>query len=70
MYKDFGIKEDIIELSKKIEPDINEVFKKIDEICEFNSLKVLSAFQKNNLSEMHFGMTTGYGYSDIGRDTI
>ena len=70
MYQKFGIKEEIIELSKKIEPELDVVFKKVDEIAEYNSLKVLSAFQKYNLSEMHFNGTTGYGYGDIGRDTI
>ena len=70
MYQEFGIKEEIIELSKKIEPELDVVFKKVDEIAEYNSLKVLSAFQKYNLSEMHFNGTTGYGYGDIGRDTI
>lgn len=70
MYKEFGIKEDIIELSKKIEKDLDPIFKEVEEIEEYNSLKVLSAFQKYNLSEMHFNGTTGYGYGDIGRDTI
>lgn len=70
MYKEFGIKEDLIELSKKIEKDLDPIFKEVEEIEECNSLKVLSAFQKYNLSEMHFNGTTGYGYGDIGRDTI
>lgn len=70
MYKEFGIKDDIIELSKKVEKDLAPIFKEVKEIEEYNSLKVLSAFQKYNLSEMHFNGTTGYGYGDIGRDTI
>ena len=70
MYKEFGIKEDVIELSKKTEKDLDPIFKEVEEIEEYNSLKVLSAFQKYNLSEMHFNGTTGYGYGDIGRDTI
>ena len=70
MYKEFGIKEDIIELSKKVEKDLMSIFKEVEEVEEYNSLKVLSAFQKYNLSEMHFNGTTGYGYGDIGRDTI
>lgn len=70
MYKEFGIKEDIIELSKKVEKDLAPIFKSVEEVEEYNSLKVLSAFQKYNLSEMHFNGTTGYGYGDIGRDTI
>ena len=70
MYKEFGIKEDIIELSKKVEKDLVSIFKEVEEVEEYNSLKVLSAFQKYNLSEMHFNGTTGYGYGDIGRDII
>ena len=70
MYKEFGIKEDIIELSKNIEKALVPIFKRLDEVEEYNSLKVLSAFQKYNLSEMHFAGTTGYGYGDVGRDVI
>ena len=70
MYNEFGIKEDITELSKKVEKDLAPIFKNVEEVEEYNSLKVLSAFQKYNLSEMHFNGTTGYGYGDIGRDTI
>ena len=70
MYNKFGIKEEIIELSKKVENDLGPIFNETEKIAEFNSLKVLMAFQKYNLSEMHFNGTTGYGYGDIGRDTI
>lgn len=70
MYKEFGIKEEINELAKKVENDLKEIFYKTDKIAEYNSLKVLKAFQKYNLSEMHFNGTTGYGYGDVGRDTI
>ena len=70
MYKEFGINDEIINLSKKVEEDIKPIFEKIDKVAEYNSLKVLNAFQKNCISDVHFGSTTGYGYSDIGRDTI
>ena len=70
MLKEFGVKEDIIELSKKVEKEIKPQFEQIEENCEKNSLKVLKAFQDNRISEVHFGSTTGYGYDDIGRDTI
>lgn len=70
MYNEFGIKKQVIELSKKVEDEIEPIFKQIDENCEKNTLKVLSAFSKNNISDMHFGSTTGYGYGDVGRDTI
>ena len=70
MLKQFGVKEDVIELSKKVEKEIKPQFEQIEETCEKNSLKVLKAFQDNRISEVHFGSTTGYGYDDIGRDTI
>lgn len=62
--------EKIIKLVNDSEKDLDEEFKKIDEICEYNSLKVLNAFWNNKLSEAHFSQTTGYGYDDIGRDVI
>ena len=62
--------EKIKKLVNDSEKELDEEFKKIDEICEYNSLKVLNAFWNNKLSEAHFSQTTGYGYDDIGRDVI
>ena len=62
--------EKIIKLVNDSEKELDKEFKKIDEICEYNSLKVLNAFWNNKLSESHFSQTTGYGYDDIGRDVI
>lgn len=56
----------VLECEKKIKDELN----KIDDIVYFNSKKVIEAFKSNNLSEYHFNSTTGYGYNDIGRDTI
>ena len=70
MYKEFGISNKVIELSTKAEKDVENIFKKIDNTCEYNTLKVLKAFQEEHISDIHFGSTTGYGYSDIGRDAI
>lgn len=70
MYKQLGISEETIELFKKGESLLQDEFKSIDELCEYNSLKVLNAFNKYQISESHFSSTTGYGYNDIGRDTI
>lgn len=70
MYKEFGIDEKTENLAKQAEVEIKEQLNKIDRICEINSMKVLKAFQDNNISDMHFNSTTGYGYNDIGRDTI
>ena len=49
---------------------LEDVFKNIDDICMFNSKKVLEAFWKCHVSEAHFTSTSGYGYGDIGRGTV
>ena len=64
------IKEEIKNLSKKVEKEIKPIFEKIEEICEINSEKVLEAFQSCNLSEMHLNASTGYGIGEPGRDKI
>ena len=64
------VKNEVIELINKAENEIKQEIEKVDKICEQNTLKVLQAFQENNLSEVHFNQTTGYGYDDIGRETI
>lgn len=63
------LSEKINALKIQVEKDISSVFEEINKICEYNSAKVLNAFQKNKISEVHFNQTTGYGYGDIGRDT-
>ena len=60
----------VIDLVNESEKEVREQFDKVEKICEKNSLKVLTAFQKNELAEVHFNETTGYGYDDIGRETI
>ena len=61
------------EAAKRVEQadrDCRAVFERLDEIERFNTLKVLAAFQKHRVSARHFAPTTGYGYDDIGRDTL
>lgn len=70
MYKEFGIKNEILELSKDVEKEIQLQFERIEKIKELNSLKVLSAFQKCGLAEMHLHSSTGYGIDEIGRNKI
>lgn len=53
-----------------IEESLKDIFKNIDDICFYNSKKVLDAFHKNKLSETHLNGTTGYGYNDSGREVI
>ena len=60
----------IDELVKKAETDCKDIFRKIDENELFFSNLVLNAFRSENVNENCFNMTTGYGYNDLGRDTI
>lgn len=68
--KEYGISQSTIELMKDAENKLKESFKRADDIAAFNQLKVLKAFQNNNISYAHFGETSGYGYDDMGRDTL
>jgi len=69
-YEKMGISKQVYELCQQIEDSLQERFEEIDQITEYNQLKVLHAFQKHHLSEAHFAPTTGYGYNDIGRETL
>ena len=60
----------VIELVNSCEEKCLEEFKKIDELCDYNSLKVLTAFHNNEVTESAFNSTTGYGYNDLGREKI
>lgn len=64
------MRENIKQAYEKTKPLLEQEFLKIDKICEENSAKIIEAFWKNKVSEIHFNSTTGYGYGDIGRDTI
>lgn len=70
MYEKLGISREVLEFGKKIKESLRERFRAIDENAEFNQLKVISAMQENRLSDIHFSGTTGYGYNDLGRETL
>ena len=70
MYKKFGIADKVTEFSEEILAGLEERFKKIDETAEYNQMKVIRAMQDNRVSAACFAGTTGYGYNDIGRDTL
>ena len=63
-------RKEIVELVIKEEESLKDIFKTIDENELYFSELVLNAFQKENVTEACFGSTTGYGYSDLGRDTL
>jgi cystathionine beta-lyase family protein involved in aluminum resistance len=70
MYQDLSIKEKVLNYCNEIENSLEDRFKSIDKIAEFNQLKVLKAMQDNKVSDIHFAASTGYGYNDLGRETL
>ena len=70
MYQSMGISDKVYEFGKEILDGLKERFEKIDEIAEYNQMKVLNAMQECKVSDIHFAATTGYGYNDLGRDTL
>lgn len=70
MYEQLDISDETVSLINDSEKQLKEIFDNINNICNYNSLKVMNAFRINKLSENHFNGTTGYGYGDAGRDVI
>ncbi len=66
----FKIDEKVLNLVDEAEKEIENQTSQIDDIAAYNQYKVLAAFQKNRISDMHFAWNTGYGYDDAGRDGI
>ena len=70
MYQRIGISSQIYQFGEKICDSLKNRFTEIDEVAEYNQLKVLTALQKNKVSDIHFAATSGYGYNDLGRETL
>ncbi len=70
MYQELGIDEPVYLLGKEVETALRKRWEEIDKTAEFNQLKVLSAMQKHRVSAECFMATNGYGYNDLGRDTL
>ena len=70
MYESFGIAEKTAIFCAEIADSLRERFRKIDETAEYNQLKVIRAMQENRVSEACLYPSTGYGYNDMGRDTL
>ena len=69
-YEALGISPEILEISEEVLKDLKEELEQADRIAEYNQLKVLHALQKNKVSETCFHSSSGYGYNDLGRDTL
>ncbi|MCR5396532.1 MAG: methionine gamma-lyase family protein [Lachnospiraceae bacterium] len=70
MYKEIGISKEVYEFGEKILEDLKDRFEEFDRVCEYNQLKVLQAMRKNKVSAECLLGTTGYGYNDLGRETL
>ncbi len=70
IYKEFGISQEVYNYGKSIIDNLESRFKKIDEIAEYNQLKVLKAMQEHKVAIECFNASSGYGYDDVGRDTL
>lgn len=70
LIKKYGISNKVLELYERAINDVKDKFEALDEIREYNQLKVLNAMQEERISEAHFTNSTGYGYGDIGRDSL
>ncbi len=70
IYESMGISKEVYAYGQKIEAELKDRFEQIDETAEYNQLKVVQAMQKCRVSDIHFAGTSGYGYNDLGRDTL
>lgn len=70
LQSEYGVSDEVISLARRAEEKCAPYLKKADEVGEYNGLKVLKSFKRNRISNEHLGSTTGYGYDDIGRDTL
>ena len=70
MYEQLGISEKVLKFARETEAALKERFEEIDRVAEYNQLKVIKAMQEARVSDIHFAGTTGYGYNDLGRDTL
>ena len=70
MYGQIGIDDAVLKFAKEVEASLKERFEAIDEVAEYNQIKVIKAMQDARVSDVHFAATTGYGYNDLGRDTL
>ena len=70
LYRELGIRREVLDFGREIEAGLEKRFAAIDGVAEYNQLKVIQAMQKNQVSEGCFHYASGYGYNDVGRDTL
>ena len=70
LWESLGISAEVLAFSEKVLGELTERFEKIDKIAEYNQLKVIKAMQESRVSAECFQASSGYGYNDMGRDTL
>ncbi|MDC7278339.1 methionine gamma-lyase family protein [Butyrivibrio fibrisolvens] len=70
IYKEFGISNEVYNYGSSVIKDLEARFNEIDEVAEYNQLKVIKAMQEHRVAAECFNTSTGYGYDDVGRDTL
>ena len=70
MYSQLGVSEQVYRFGEDVLASLRERFDDIDRVSEYNQAKVIAAMQKNRVNAACFAGTTGYGYDDVGRDTL
>ena len=70
MYQELGVDKDVLDFGNAVEKTLKKRFAQIDEVTEYNQLKVIGAMQKCRVSAECFQGSTGYGYNDLGRETL
>lgn len=70
IYQELSIEKEVIDFCDGVLSGLKSRFEEIDRVAEYNQLKVIQAMQNNRVSDIHFAATTGYGYNDIGRETL
>lgn len=70
IYGELGISREVLDFGEEVEAGLKGRFEAIDGVAELNQMKVIRGMQLNRVSDVHFAATTGYGYNDLGRDTL
>ena len=70
IYQELGVSPQVQAYCAAVEAGLKERFEAIDATAEYNQMKVIQAMQESRVSDIHFAATTGYGYNDLGRDTL
>ena len=70
IYRQFGITDEVLDYAAPVLEKLTERFRQIDEVAEYNQLRVIKAMQDAHIGEANLKGTTGYGYDDIGRDGL